>query len=435
MKTYDDYFDEYQNEVEEYENYNNEINDYKKNLIFKIIIIIVCVILLIWLFLLLKNNNKSIVYDETLHMENITKVRLAAEKYFFNENNLPKNNESKKINLKTLINKGLINDIVDANNKVCSDNNSMISLTKESTYILRIKLSCSTDEPEEIYFYDIDTFFCERCNGITNIDIPDDNKKEDPIVEPTDKDDIKPIDNEYSCKEFSPWQSKKEDSEILTERTRTLVKGVKKGNTIVKETYGNWSEYILNPIMPEDNIEIERLDKTETRWSENKETTSYIENSDRIRIIDTRVSGGGVSSYCASGYSMSGNICVSNQVYTADLTPSQYNSYYVINKPCNDSQTEYINGTFVLMRKGCRYRLTDSIKTSTTPSTTTYIYQELEEYPVTYYRYRKIEKEVITEDDIYTEDYYEINSLPSGYEKVPGSEKIEYSYKITVCEK
>lgn len=436
MKTYDDYANDYQKEVAEYEdNYDNysdynNYNDYKKrNIILKVIIMIICIILLIWLFTLLRNSNRSVVYDEKLHLDNVTKVRLASEKYYFIDNNLPSDGEVKQISLKTLIDKGLIEDIVDANKKVCNDDKSKISLTKNTTYVLRINLSCSTEENEEIFFYDLENYACKNCDGNTYMDgksnVP---KKEEPQKEET-------IEIGYSCKEWSNWQSERVSDPSLSERVRTLVKGVKYGTTSTLTTYGDWSEYILNPILEEDNIEIEKTNKIETRWSENKETKKNITNSDKVRIIDTRTSGGGTSSYCASGYSKSGNICVSDRVYTADLTPSQYNSYHVINKPCNDSKTEYINGKFVLVRKGCKYRLTDSLKTRSNPSSTTYIYQELEEYPVTYYRYRTVTKETIKEDDIYTDDYYEENNLPEGYEKIPGTEKTEYSYKVTVCEK
>ena len=426
MNTYDDY----EKEVAEYENYYDNYNSgfNKRNLIIKIIIIIVCIGLLIWLFALLKNNNRNIVYDENLHNSNVEKVRLAAEKYFFIDNNLPVNN-TKTINLKTLIDKGLVEEIVDANKKVCNDNKSTISLSKNSSYVLTINLSCSTDEKEEIFFYDLTNLSCQNCNGKTIMDGKNIKQQDDkPIVEPV-------VESGYSCKECSNWQSEREDNEMLSERVRTLVKGVKKGETITKKVYGNWSEYILNPILEEANIEIEKMEKVESKWSENKETTSPITSSDKIKIVDTRTTGGESNSYCASGYSRSGNICVSDAIYTADLTPSQYNSYYVINKPCNDSKTEYQNGKFVLVRKGCRYRLTDSLKTSSSPSVTTYVYQELEEYPVTYYRYRDVKTETIKQDDIYTTEYFEENNLPQGYTKVPGSEKKEYSYKISVCEK
>ena len=435
MKTYDDYANDYEKEVAEYEEdyYGNNNYNYekKRNIIIKVIIIIVCVILLIWLFSLLLKSNRNIKYDEKLHMENVTKVRLASERYFFIDNNLPIDGEVKQINLKTLVDKKLIDDIVDANNKVCSDDKTKISLTKNSTYVLRINLSCSTLENEEIYFYDLNNYACKNCDGNTYMD----GKSNVPQKEDNNNSKEEVIETGYSCKEWSKWQSEREVDPSLIERVRVFVKGVKKGNTSTVKTYGEWSDYILNPILEEDNIEVEKTEKIETKWSDNKETTNYIENSDKVRVVDKRVSGGGSSSYCSSGYSKSGNICVSNKIYTADLTPSQYNSYHVINKPCNDSVTEKINGKFVLVRKGCKYRLTDSLKTSSNPSVTTYIYQELEEYPVTYYRYRTVTIENVSEDDVYTTDYYEEDKLPEGYEKVPGSEKIEYSYKVKVCEK
>ena len=41
----------------------------------------------------------------------------------------------------------------------------------------------------------------------------------------------------------------------------------------------------------------------------------------------------------------------------------------------------------------------------------------------------------VTEDSVITDGYMEESSLPSGYVKLEGSEKTQYSYKIKVCEK
>ena len=59
---------------------------------------------------------------------------------------------------------------------------------------------------------------------------------------------------------------------------------------------------------------------------------------------------------------------------------------------------------------------------------------ELEKVDTPYYRYRT---KTITEEkkEIITDKYYEENSLPSGYEKYIQSEKNEYSYKLSSCEK
>ena len=144
--------EKYQDEEEEYTKTDNN-GSWKENkgLIIKIIIIILCVIILIWLISALKNSNneKEIVYDPSVHNANVTKIRLAAEKYFFTDN-LPKENETKNVTLNTLINRNLVGEIVDSNEKVCNDNKSNITLKRDLTkYILKIKLSCSTNEKEE----------------------------------------------------------------------------------------------------------------------------------------------------------------------------------------------------------------------------------------------------------------------------------------------
>ena len=122
--------------------------DNNKGLIFKIIIIILCIIVLIWLVKALRNNSK--VDNGEVHVANVEKVRLAAENYFFINNNKEK---TSVVTLAVLKNSGLIGDIIDANNKTCSDSNTKVNLkTDVDAYEMTVKLSCSTNDKEETFY-------------------------------------------------------------------------------------------------------------------------------------------------------------------------------------------------------------------------------------------------------------------------------------------
>ena len=415
---------EYYDEEEDYSSNN------RRSLIIKIIIIVICAIILIWLILALKKSrNDKVVYDPNAHANNVQEIRLAAEKYFFIDGNMP-NKEAKTITLETLKNKGLIKkDIIDANKKVCNDTNSTTSLSNDnSAYIMKIRLSCSTNENEETFYYDKKTLACLNCNGKTLMDGSQiNNGNTSPIEE-----------DNYNCNTWSKWTSKKENDLSLIERVRKLYLGVKEGKEVEKTIYSEWSEYTKNPILASDDIEIEVKNDVENVWSDTKSTTNYITNSDTIKVISTTSTGGGSYTYCPKGYKKDNSKCVSETAQRGDLTYLEYFSgnYIIQNKPCDRINTEPDgNGRHQLVYKNCLYNTITDVKTGYSNGTTVYYYQELISTPVVYYRYRTktIEKE--KEDDIYTTDYYEENNMPSGYKKVANSEKLEYSYKLSECEK
>ncbi len=421
--------DDTKNEYDDEEYQNNSYWGSNRELIIKIIIIILCVIVLVWLIIALRKNNKNneIVYDPNVHNANVLKVRKAAEKYFFTDR-LPGDKLTNKVTLTTLINNNLTSEIVDANNKVCNDNNSYATLTNEvSSYVLRINLACSTNEKEEIFFYNKNTYLCLNCEDSKNMDTNDDSKEED--------------DFNYSCKAWSDWQEERVYNDLLEERTRVLVRGVKKGETKMEAVYGEWSEFDKTPIEEREGIEIETEVRVEKDWGEDQTSYSYITDSETIKVVgvNTIYTGGGSYSYCPDGFKKDNNRCISDRT-TGNLNYIQYNSsdYIIYNKPCNDVRViKNSNGKYEKTYIGCQYSTITGMKTKSSggSSQTIYTYKELVDTEVTYYRFRTVSNEEIKEEDTYTEGYYEENMLPSGYEKIRGSEKTEYSYKIAVCEK
>lgn len=416
----DEYNDEY---VEDGFWYNN------KGLIIKIIIIILCIVVLIWLFKALKSNRNT-VNDENIHAANVLKVRLAAEEYFFIKN---KKENNSTVSLQTLKKEGLVDDVVDANNKVCGDKTSNVNLTKDvDAYIMTVKLACSTNDKEEVFYYHKNTLACLNCNGQTKM-TGEKNKE----IDGGNKDDsnVVPVDNneyrEYSCLNWSDWTKDRVNDSNLKERSKTLVQGVKYNNTS-KTVYGDWSEYTTTQIVPREDLEVEIKNTIESVWSGIK-TSRNIKNSNNIRIVNTKIVEDN-SNVCQDGF-IENDICYSNKTTTGNLTFKEYNSgnYKIQNTYCEGLKTlKNSEGKYVLTYVGCRY----NEKIEKKPSTyTVYEYQELETKDITYYRSRSVTTVDERTDPVYTEYKYEEKDLPEGYVKVDGSEETYYSYKPISCEK
>ena len=443
MYTVDDN-NKYENEYdEEYtETSNGSFWDNNKGIIIKVLIILACLAILIWLILALKKNNKNnnVVIDPTIHSENVEKVRLAAEKYFFLDKNMPTENGTRDVTVKTLQTNGYVDAVVDGNNKVCSDTNSYATLSDTKTsYVLTIHLACSTNEKEETYNYSKTNYACLNCdgstymNGKTDVDpSKDDSKKDDKDSKEEDGTDY----SKYSCNNWSNWSTKRISDPMLEERTRVVVKGVKYGKKEEVITYGPWSDYVETPIVETPNMEVEKTSTINKVWSENKVSSDKITESATVKLISTEKINNGTYSYCPKGYTKKDGKCYSERII-GDLTYLQYNSgnYLIYNRPCEAVHTEKdSNGKYVFMYKNCQYSNITSLKTGTS-TTKLYTYQELIDQEVTMYRARAKYTNVIETPESYTDTYYEESKLPSGYVKLSGSERTEYSYRISVCEK
>lgn len=400
----------------------------RRNLIIKIIIIVICVIVLILLILSLKKNRNVVVNDPKIHANNIETVRLASEEYFFIQNNLPSANQIKNVTVEEIGKNTNLSEIVDANKKVCNLTTSNVSLQNEaSVYTMKILLACSTNEKEEVFYYSKKDFSCLNCSGKSHTIIIDDDTKEDP----EEKDD-------YSCSTWSDWSSERINNNSLIERVRTLVKGVKYGSVKEKIVYGEWTDYNTTPIVANDNLEVETKTEVEQVWSETKTTTSFIQNSDTIKVLSYYYVGGNTYTYCPEDYKQNGNKCYSNIKERGDLTYSQYTSgnYTIYNKPCDAIKNEKnSDGKYELVYKNCLFSRIINANSASTGSYIVYEYQELENKNVTYYRSRSKSITTVKEADQYTDKYYEEKDLPKGYVKLDGSEKKEYSYKYPECEK
>ena len=428
MYTIDDerndiYDDEYDEDVR----WNN-----RKSLIFKIVIIILCIIVLIWLIKALRNNS-NLADNGEVHTANVEKVRLAAEDYYFLKNN---KKDTISVNLSTLQSNGLVGEIVDANNKVCSNSGTKVYLQEDvGTYKMTVKLDCSTKDKDEIFYYNYNTLACLNCSSKTNMTGQEVIAKADEEngVEENVNNDIRYDDEEYnyySCIDWSDWSKDRVYDSSLTERSKTLVSGVKYGT---KTTYSDWSAYTTTPIETTEDMEVETKVVTDKVWSEQKTDSNIDITNPNIKILSQETVNE-TSNKC-SGYVENG-VCYSNKTVVHNITFNDFNNgNYNIKKDSCEGLKTLLNdeGLYVLTYVNCKYNEVIPETSVVTNSYTVYTYQELEPKDVTYYRYRTLIK---TEEPVeYTTVKYEEKDLPKGFVKVPGSEETYYSYKLTECVK
>ena len=409
------------------EDYEYSFWDNNKSLIIKIIIIILCIIVLIWLFKALNTSKNT--GNENIYLANVEKVRLAAEDYFFIKD---KKEDNKTVSVSTLKSEGLVSEIVDANNKVCSTTSSNATLLHEvDGYKMTVKVDCPNVIKEKVFYYHNNTLACLNCDGNTKMTgkRKDGGNKNDSTVVPVNNNEY----SEYSCVNWSDWTKNRVSDKNLEERSKVVVRGVKY-ETTSKTVYGDWSEYTKTPIIVTDNLEVETIISQEDVWS-NVKTARNVKSGNNIRIVDTKVVEENTNS-CKNGFVENG-VCYSGNITTGNLTYKEYNSgkYKVINNNCEGLKTlKNSEGKYVLTLVGCQYHevINDSVSSN---SYTVYEYQELEKQNVVYYRSRSINTVEEKSDPIYTKDKYEEKNLPEGYTKVDGSEEVYYSYKLRVCEK
>lgn len=410
-------------------------------LLLRIVIIFVCLLLVIWLVSKLMSGRNS-ENDDKVFAKNFNDVQLASEKYFFIEKNLPeKDGESITITLQDMNNKGLVAKVFDKDGKACdtSSNASYATLTKTSAaYELKIKLTCEDERSEKTHYYAINNYECLTCTDETYMDgslvLEDSEIEEDTetdtevggtsggntIIE--DANDL-----EIKCNEWSDWTTIKLNDSKLQVRTRTLYKGYKVLSGKENITYGEWSDWSTTKVEASDKLEVEvkKEEKEIETWSANKTTTDYSQIKDKvangtIKVVDTKSSSTG-------GY-------YKESTATKEVSASEYQSLNakgqvisVLDTYYKVDCTEDCNSCYTKVYK-IKYKTKTWVSGS---SVTTYTYQEKElaKESVDLYRYRTISKEITEGEKIYTENWVE--KLEEGYIKT--EERVEYSYKDTVC--
>ena len=226
--------------------YNNYSFPYR-NFFIRLIIIICLILLIFWgVSELTRGKNKeNIKFDSSeVFQKNLTKMKTAALQYF-TEDTIPNEaKKTKKVSLKKLQNKKLINKLYDSNNKSCDAKRSYVRLSKSGTkYILKTSLTCGKETDyiisHLIYSTDCDkTFLCENINTNDNKNKKEDTKK-DTNSKSGDTENTLPS---TSSSKISKISSSKSGTTKLTTKT-TYTKKRKaitdyntKGKIIVKDT-------------------------------------------------------------------------------------------------------------------------------------------------------------------------------------------------------
>ncbi len=411
MYTESDYenndFDEYN--VDEENTYEESSWDRNKGLIIKVIIIILCVLILIWLISKLgKKKEVPSNYDS-----NVTTVRLAAEQYFFLNNKPGTGKQSITVN--DLVNKNLLKEVNDANGKACNIKNSPVTFENNSVnYIISIKLDCGDDTETRNFYYRLDNYACENCGGNTYMDGTNGPQKPE---EP---------ENPYTC-EWSPWTTTRNYDNSLTERTRVVVKAQKE-NKKEEVVYGSWSSWSEDEIEESDTLEVQTKEQNKDEWV-SMTSSSAVSASDTIRNVQRHSTSGTKYTYCPSGYEKYDGRCRKSNGATRTISATDYVKLSGEERKSCKPKRETANKLVYVCGGG--YSYTD-LKTGYSGGSTYYTYEQLNRTTVTMYRSRTKEVKVTILEPTVT-DYILKTEVPSGYTIVPGSERTEYSYKLSSC--
>ena len=413
-------FDTRDYDEEEYEEAVEEATFYErnKNIISKVIIIVLCIIILLWLISKLgtkKNNNLPSNYDS-----NITQVRLASEQYFFIDNK--PNNNTQTITVQDLVNRNLIKSVTNSDGTSCNINGSRVTLENNTVnYIMTIYLDCGSENTAKVFYYRVSDYACENCNGTTYM-----NGAEVPSepVEPENPETPDNIDG-YTC-DWSLWTTERNYSSYLEEKSRVVVKAQKQEEN-ENVIYGEWSEYSEVPVTPTDTLEVEVKEETVSNW-EDRVSSSKVYESSTIRNVRRESSGGSSYTYCPDGYEKADGRCRKG---TPARTVSATDYVRLSGEERKNCSPKRETANKLVYVCGGGYTYTD-LKTGYTGGSTTYYYQELVTSTRTLYRSRTKTVEITISEPVYT-DYILESEIPAGYTKVPGSERVEYSYRLTSC--
>ena len=137
-----------------YEERRNEIN--WMGIISKILILALFIFVILWLFPMPKHNP---LYDQIFN-DNIQTMKNAAKSYYTVERLPEKIGDNTKLTLQEMLNKKMLLQFVDKNDKFCDIQNSYVQVTKvaEEEYLLKVLLSCTNQTDyivETVGCYDV----------------------------------------------------------------------------------------------------------------------------------------------------------------------------------------------------------------------------------------------------------------------------------------
>ena len=406
---YDDYLDEA-------EKYNSKKPFFDFSFILKVLAVIILIILIIFLVFKIKNKNynnkddKKSIDNEIALVDNMSLIRDASYKYFFDKKNLPENvGDNLSVNINDLIKNELITSVKEVDGGTCSYSISKANLTRNANdYELKINLICQKTRDEKVYYYDLDGK-CLTCNGeeykssdsidsIEEVDTSDNNDSVENNNINNQDSDVSKNNYNYSCGVYSSWTTEYKNDSSLERETRTLVKAVKS-----EPIYGEWSSETTTEIIGNSNLEVKTIIKNEpvTTKTCSSESTNKPASKEGREIESRVVTNKSTKKVCSGG-----------STYTKKLTKWDNNAY---------SCRSYGIGKVI-----CTYKTKKTCKNKTVTNSTTY-YKYCDTV-TTYENKTYYQSRTISYNPIYT-DYILESDIPSGYTKVDGSEITEYRYR------
>lgn len=307
--------------MEEEKNYKLGFN--WKNIFIKVALLILVIILIIWL---IPNKNSNLLYDAIFN-NNIQTMKEAARNYYTIDK-LPLNvGETSKLTLQEMLDKHMLLEFRDKDNKTCSTTDSYVQVTKtsEKEYVLKVQLSCGKQVD-----YILDTIGCyDVCvdGNCTTIIEPTENEIEYEFKQP--------VTNGYTCPSgytLNGTKCYKNGSQSIN--ATISYKNEQKIENAIKNDSGSYVVY-ADPLTKNGNL------KCPTGYTSNG--TNCVKNYNA-----TILSSSGQFT-CDNGYTLSGTKCFKSYAATYNSGSATYtcpSGYTRSGTTCYKSYTaSYQNGT------------------------------------------------------------------------------------------
>lgn len=276
-----------------YEN-NNKIN--WVGVLIKLALIIIFVVLIIKFFPVPKLDT----FYNRVYSDNLSSMKEVAENYFTNDNLPKQTGDTSTLRLKDMIDKKLIVEFVDKNNKACNTTNSYAQVTKTESdkYVLKVQLAC--DDNTDYVLENLDTLqakcsstSCDSNSNSSDSSSVNTNTKNSKNISDEDQKELEDMNSTYD-KDGSKLEYEYKRAITKTTSSYTCPEGyVLDGNVCYKEAQGetiNATALYFEDVVVREKAKENKGDKYKVYIDANKE-------------VDT------VDKVCPEGYTLSGNIC------------------------------------------------------------------------------------------------------------------------------
>ncbi|MBR1417320.1 MAG: hypothetical protein IJ572_05885 [Bacilli bacterium] len=277
-----------------------------KNLIIKLILVVLFVLLIIWLFPVPKLDT----FYNKIYNENLSNMKEVSEKYFASENLPETTGSSVTIKLQDMLDKKIITNFTDKNNKECSNTNSYAQVTKtdNNNYVLKVQLSC--DDKTDYILENLDTVktvYVNKNSGNANVNS---NSNNDSNAENKNESSNETIQGQDDGIEIDPSILNSGDSKYDKDLSVTeyeYKKPIVKQTTtyVCPEGYirDNNSCYKYETGETIDATPLYFNDVTQKTDAKKNVTGAYTKKGKVIKTVEKE------EKICPEGYTLNGNIC------------------------------------------------------------------------------------------------------------------------------